>query len=480
MPEFTPAQIDARIQADPEMQELAQNDETEFLARHEQIYNEFGYHADGSPMGTALKGIHSISKKTGLSKDVVQGIANVPIPLATTVAGTAAGALSPVPGGAVTGAIAGSVIGEELNYALGLRDKPGPVDLGIAAAAPLLGPLASRMKGPLSNVGQALPGAGKHMHNLAAEAIAKQAKYMEVTDDMVDFMRQNFKSVPTFKTDVPMLKAHVKTELNEVTKSLVPDNAYIKKLNEVTKNLSNRNSISFEQLMATEKSFIDMGSDAPQQVWRKLSGVIVNDLEAQAVNPKLTPQTRAKILAGVEAYKNFVAVNQRKQGQQALESFVNKSVTQLDDGLVRFNKPAFLKALNSDGMSVFEQSERDAIKKAVDDLGYIGPAPKSMTSGAVHTGSYGAVGLGAYAIGGVSGVITAAAILGALRIGLSSEMGRKAITYLAKKGHGTIQGAELHTMIGQITAGANAGGVAGVSGAGTQPPPGVQPFANQE
>lgn len=478
--EYTPAQIDARIQADPEMQALAKNDETEFLARHEQIYNEFGYNSDGSPMRAVMKGIHSISKKTGISKDVVQGIANVPIPLATTIAGTAAGALSPVPGGAVTGAVAGSILGEELNYAIGLRDKPGPVDIGFAAAAPLVGPLASRLKGPLSNIGQALPGAGKHMHNLAADAIAKHAKYMEVTDDMVSFMRQNFKSVPTFRTDVPLLKAHLKSELNEVTKSLAPDSSYIKKLNEVTKNLSGKNSISFEQLMATEKSFIDMGSDAPHQVWKKLSGVIVDDLEAQASNPKLTPQTRAKILTGVEAYKNFVAVNQRKQGQHAIESFVNKSVTQLDDGLVRFNKPAFLKALNSEGMQVFESSELEAMKKAVADLGYIGPAPKSMTSGAVHTGSYGAVGLGAYAVGGVPGVITAAAILGALRIGLSSETGRKAITYLAKKGHGTIPGAELHSMIGQITAGANAGGVAGVSGAGTQPPPGIQPFANQE
>lgn len=469
--EFTPAQIDRRIQDDPDMQELAKNDETEFLARHEQIYNEFGYNPDGTPMATAMKGIHKVSKLTGLSKDVVQGVANMPIPALTTVLG----ALSPVPGGASVGSMAGEVA----NYGLGLRDKPGAVDLGVAAVAPLLGPLASRVKGVISNLIQGSPGAGQHMHNIVADTIRKQASHMEVTDDMVNFMRQTFKNVPTFRTEVPLLRAHLKQELNDVSKSLAPDSAYIKKLNEVTKNLANNKSISFEQLMATEKSFIDMGSEAPHAVWRKLSGVVVQDLEAQAKNPKLTQATRDKIDAGVAAYKNFIAVNNRKQGQKALDTMLNRSVTQLDDGLVRFNKPAFIKSLESDGMKVFEPSEIADMRKAVADLGYIGAAPKSMTSAAVHTGSYGAAGLAAYTVGGVSGVVALAAVLGAMRLGMGTEAGRKAIAFLAKKGHGTIDGLELKTMLGQITAGANSGAVAGVSGMGTQST-GTQAFANQE
>lgn len=431
-------------------------------------------------MSTAMKGIHGISKVTGIPKDVIQGVANVPIPLATTLGGAAIGALSPVPGGAVTGAIAGSVGGELANYGLGLRDKPSATDLGVAAGAPLLGPLASRAKSGLSNLGQALPGAGKHMHNLAAETIAKQAGYMEVTDDMVKFMRQNFKNVDSFKTDVPMLRAHVAQELNDVTKSLSPDNGYIKKLNEVTKNLSQRKTISFEQLMATEKSFIDMGSEDPGGVWRKLSGTIVDDLQAQANNTNLTQATRTKIQKGVDAYTQYVAVNKRAQGQKALDSFLNASVTQLDDGLVRFNKPAFLKQLNKPGMSVFEPTELDAMKKAIADLGYIGPSPQSFTSGITHTGSLGIAGLAGYSMHGVSGVIAAAGVVAALRVGLGTQYGRKAIEFLAKKGHGKIDAAELHSILGQITAGANAGAVAGVSGMGTQPSSGAKPFTNQE
>lgn len=468
MPEYTPAQIDARIKADPEMQDLAKNDETEFLARHEQIYNTFGYNSDGTPMSAAMKGIQKVSDVTGISKGVVQGVANIPIPLASTVAGAAAGTtLGPGPGTAA-GAAAGSVAGEYANYALGLRDKPGPVDVGIAAGAPLFGPLASRLKGPLSNVLQATPGAGKIMHQVAADTIVKKASQMEVTDDMVNFMRQNFNNVPSFKSDVPMVREYVKNELNSVTRSLSPDSPYIKKLNELSKNLSGSKSFSFDQLMATEKSFIDAGATDPQGVWRKLSGVMINDLEAQAQNPKLTPQTRAKIQQGVDAYKNFVAVNKMKQGQTALDSMLNKSITQLDDGLVRFNKPAFLKSLKSDGMKVFEPSDLAAIEKAVSDLGFIGAAPKSMTSAAVHTGSYGAAGLAAYSAGGVPGVVGLAAVIGTMRLALRTETGRRVITYLAKQGHGKIDYAELNGMMGKVLAGANAGAVAGVSGSGTQ------------
>lgn len=494
MADYTPAQIDRRIQDDPEMQELAKNDETEFLSRHAKLYEEFGYQADGTPHSTAVKGINKVSKFTGIDKDIVQGVANMPVPIATTLAGGALGTLGLGPGpGTLAGASLGSMAGEEINYKLGLRDKPGAVDLGIAAAAPALGPLLSRMKPGIANLVQGSPGAGKHMHNLVAETIVKQSQHMEVTDDMVALMRQNFNNVPAFKTDVPLVRAHLREELENVQKSLTnkfkpvkgtnyqqATDPYITKLKTTIENMKDRKSFGFDELMATEKSFIEMGAEDPTGVWKKLSGVLVTDLEAQAANPKLHPQTREKILNGVEAYKNFVAVNKRKQGQTAIDSFLNKSTTQLDDGLIRFNKPAFMKSLDSDGMKVFEPTEIADMKKAVADLGYIGAAPKSVTSAAVHTGSYGAAGLGAYAVGGVTGVVTLAAVLGAMRLAMSTDMGRKLVTHLAKKGHGKIEGAELTTMMGQLTAGANAGAVAGVSGMGTQPPSGVKPFTNQE
>lgn len=478
MPEFTPSQIDKRIQSDPEMQDLAKTDETEFLSRHEQIYNEFGYNADGSPLSTAMKGIQKVSKFTGIPKDVVQGAANMPIPAALTAAGVAVGSAAPGPVQAILGAT-GSVLGEHINYQLGLRDKPGDIDNAMAAGAPLLGPLVSRSKSVLSDIGQGLPGAGKHMHNLAAEAIAKQAGHMEVTDDMVNFMRQNFKTVPSFKVDVPNVRAHVAQEISDVTKSLTPDEPYIKKLNILQKSLSQDKSFSFEKLMATEKSFIQNGAEDPHGVWKKLSGVLVSDLQAQAKNPALTPATRAKIQQGVDAYTQFVAVNKRKQGQDALNKFLGAPViTQLDDGMARFNKVAFLKQLDSKGMSVFEPSEIADMKKAVSNLGYIGAAPQSFTSNVTHTGSLGLAGLAGYSVGGVQGVIAATALVGTLRAALGSEYGRKAVEFLAKKGHGKIDQLELKTMLGQITAGANAGMVAGVSGRGTQT--GTTPFQNEQ
>jgi len=479
--EFTPDQIDERIKVDPEMQQLATDDPTEFEVQHAKLYKAFGYNPDGSSMSVAKKTFGNISLATGIPEGVVQGVANVPIPLATTIAGGVAGSFAPGPGTAL-GASIGSVAGEEINYHLGLRDEPTAVDRGIAAAAPLIGPAVSRLKGPVSSLLQSLPGAGKTMNNLAHEALKKNLKYMEVSPDEVKFMRGLFESVPDFRTAVPMLRDSVKRELDEASRSLMPDSAYVKQLNELTKTLSANKTVSFKQLMATEHDFIKTGATASDEVWSKLSGVVVNDLEAQAKNPKLTQATRDKILQGVESFKNYVAVNKRYKGQATLTNFLESSTTRLDDGMIRFNKKAFLKQLEDERKlpsSPFEQTELDSIKKAITDLGFIGTVSKGMLeAGATHTGSLGMAGLAAYSVGGVSGVVAASIAIGGLRLALGSELGRRAVTHLAKKGHGTIQAVELKEMMGKIVAGINAGAVAGVSGAGSQT--GVNPFQNQE
>ena len=495
MADYTAKQIGDRIAADPEMQDLLKNDETEFDSRAADIYNEFGYNPDGTPHSVAMRGIRKVSDATGIPKDIVQGAANVPIPMATTIAGGIGGSVLG-PGGTLAGASAGSVAGEVLNYKLGLRDKPGAVDLGFAAGAPAIGPILSRMKPGLSNIAQVMPGAAKTMNQVAAATVAKQAQHMEVTDDMVNFMRQNLGAVQPFKVDVPTVRGYIQQELDSVQKSLtnkyktikgtnmqVATDPYIEKLKTTLDNMKDRKSFSFDELMATEKSFIAMGAEDPNGIWRKMSGVLVNDLEQQAMKPGLNPATKAKILAGADAYKNFVAVNQRKQAQSSLQSFLEPGhgvITQLDDGIVKFDKQAFLKKIDSEGMKVFEPTEIADMKKAVSNLGYIDQVKMATISGAVHTGSYGAAGLGAYAVGGVAGVVTLAAVMSAIKIGLSTEAGRKAIAYIAKNGHGKIDGAELTGMIGKITAGANSGTIAGVSGMGTTAPPGVKPFANQE
>jgi len=480
--EFTPDQIDARIESDEKMRQLAQNDPTEFEVQHNKLYKAFGYHPDGTPIGVAQRGISRVSELTGIPEGVVQGIANVPIPLATTIGGAAVGSFAPGPGN-IVGASMGSVFGEELNYALGLRDQPGPVDLTLAAGAPFVGPLMSRLKGPLSSAIQGLPGAGKHMHNIAHETLKKNLKYMEVTSDEVKFMRQLFNDIPDFRTQVPLLRDAIRQELKAEVPSLKPDDTYIKQLMAVDKQLSQNKNISFKELMSTEHSFIKSGAKAPDEIWSKLSGVVVNDLEAQATNPKLTQATRNKILQGVESFKNYVAVNNRFKAQSTLTNFLETSTTRIDDGMMRFNKKAFLKQLEDERKlpnSPFEKTELDGIKTAINDLGFIGMAPQGMSSKMIHTGSLGAAGLAGYAVSGVTGVIAVTAALGSLRMALGSELGRRAITHLAKKGHGTIQAVELKEMMGQIVAGTSAGVVAGVSGAGTQQGTGAQPFPNME
>ena len=494
MPDYTAKQIGDRIAADPEMQDLLKNDETEFDSRATDIYNEFGYHTDGTPHSVAMRGIRKVSDVTGIPRDIVQGAANVPIPMATTIAGAVGGARV---GNPVGGAMAGSVAGEFINYGLGLRDKPGAVDIGLAAGAPAIGPALSRLKPGISNVIQAAPGAARTVNRVAAATVAKQAQHMEVTDDMVQFMRQNLGAVEPFKADVPMVKGYIQQELDAVSKSLtnkyktikgtnmqVATDPYIEKLKTTLENMKDRKSFSFDELMATEKSFIAMGAEDPNGVWKKLSGVMINDLEQQALKPGLNPKTKAKILAGADAYKNFVAVNQRKQAQSSLQAFLEPGhgvITQLDDGIVKFDKQAFLKKIDSEGMKVFEPTEIADMKKAVSNLGYISKVKMDLVSGATHTGSYGALGLAAYSMGGgVTGVVTLAAMLAAVKVGLSTPGGRKMIESVAKKGHGNIDGAELTTALGKVIAGANSGTIAGVSGMGTTAPPGVKPFANQE
>ena len=86
--------------------------------------------------------------------------------------------------------------------------------------------------------------------------------------------------------------------------------------------------------------------------------------------------------------------------------------------------------------------------------------------GAVLTGPYGAGGMAGWMVGGPVGAVVGATVEEILRKAVTSEPGRKAVKHLAKEGRGHIDALELHRMLGQITAGASAGAVAGVSGMG--------------
>lgn len=476
MAEFTPDQIDKKIMQDPEMKDLAVNDPTEFDAQHEKIYNSFGYNHDGTEMSRAMKGIHKVADATGIDKDIVQGAANVPIPLALGAGGAALGAFSPAPGGAFVGGAAGTLAGEHINRALGIRDKLGVVDTATAIASPLIPSMVSRAwKGPISNSLQGFPGAGQHMHNLVHEQLKKQLGYMNTSDDMLNFMRQTLNDVKPFRTDIPLTRQYIKDELNASAKSLTVgtnksgdiSDPYIQKLNTVIANMAGKQHFSFDELMATEKSFIAAGADDPNGIWKKLSGSLIKDLDNEAARRAGTP-TGEKIRAGSEAYKNFVAVNSRHQQNGMLDTFLKDSTKQLDDGIVRFNKPLFLDRLKSEGFKNFEPTEIEALKKTVADLGYVGAAPKSLSSAATHVTSFGVSGYAAYSAFGVKGLVTAAVAMSALRGLMGTEAGRKIIQGLAKQGHGRVDGAELASTWGKLQAGMAGGAVAGVSGMGTK------------
>lgn len=483
--EFTPDQIDERIKTDPEMIQLAQEDPTEFEAQHAKLYRSFGYKPDGSPLGRVQKAFGEVSRQTGIPEGVVKGVASAVIPTALTIGGAVAGGAAGGVG-APLGAATGAVAGEFANYGLGITEEPPTyADLGIAGGSSLLGPLASRAKASINPILKRMPGAGLTTHPMAAEALEKQIGHMKIDKADVDMLRGLLENVPDFKTQIPNVRAVLQSELNMAARSQKPDQPYIRELNDLTKRLSSKTHLSFKELMATEKDFIKSGSADSQAVWSRLSGVLIQDLEEQAKNPKLTAATRDKISEGVQQFKMYSAFNKRHQANEVLDTVFNRSVTKVEGGddMVRFNKQTFIKEMRTNKRlkAVFEPSEIKAMEDAVADIGYLAAPPgggMNKAGGSIHAGIGGALGLAGYAMGGYTGMLVAGlGVTELLRLATSSELGRRTIKYMAKEGKGRINVIELDNTLGKVFAGMSAGAVAGVSGASTGT---VQPFANVE
>lgn len=486
--EFTPDQIDERIMFDPEMQKLAIDDPTEFDSQFAQIYRSFGYKPDGTPLGKVQKAFGNVARMTGIPEGVVKGVASAIIPTATTIGGAAAGALAGGVG-APLGAASGAVAGEFANYGLGITEEPPTVgDLGLAAGFSLAGPLASRAKSGFASFAKKLPGAGLTTHPLAAETLKKNVQHMRIDREDVDMLRGLLEHVPDFKAQIPMVRERLQQELNTATRSLKPDNAYIKELNDLTKRLTDKPYVSFKELMSTEKDLIASGSEAPQAVWSKLSGVLINDLKEQAMNPKLSASTRDKIKTGVEQFEMYSIFNKRYHANETLDNVLKRSITQVEgaDDMVRFNKQTFIKEMkhNKSLNETFEPTEIKAMEDAINDIGYLAAPPgagMNKAGGSIHAGVGGALGLAGYAMGGYAGMLVAGiGVVELLRMGVSSETGRRVIKHLATEGKGRINPIELNTLLGKAIAGMSAGTVAGVSGMAEKPVPGVNAFPNQE
>jgi hypothetical protein len=494
--DYTPDEIDARIQADPEMQQLAQDDETEFLSRHAEIYKEFGYKPDGTPIRTAQKMVSKASKALGIPEDIGHAAAALPLPMAATFAGTIAGSPGG-PAGALVGASGGSVLGEAANSLLGITDPMTKTDMGIAAAAPLAGLAVGRAgAGAAGLAKRLLPGSGAGLNEYAAEQFAKKLSSMRVTAADVDAARAGMSLAKDFKVPVPNLQKLFADEsasiAQQASKGIPGTDSYLKDLNKIIaenpelNSLLTQSSMNFKDLMTLEKGFNSLKGERPGEVWAAASGKIIDEIEAMASNTKLHPATKAKAAEGLDAFKKFIAVNNKFKADETLVDMfkpggkVVKTVAG-DTNLVLFDQKAFKDQLANNKIlkKAFSPAEIQEMRESVTDIGYISRPPSNSADAMNLAKRYGAGGMAGWMIAGPTGAFAGAGLEELIRKAVTSEPGRKAMKYLAVKGRGKIDGLELQTMLGKIVAGASAGVVPGVTGRGSDPLS-TQPFANEE
>jgi len=485
--EFTPDQIDERIMNDPEMRTLAENDPTEFEEEHARLYRAFGYNKHGQPLRAAQKAMGHVSRMTGIPESIVQGTAAAVIPTVTTIGGAVAGGMA---GGVgmPAGAMAGAIAGELANYGLGItEDAPTPVDLGLSAGLSVAGPLASRAKVGIAKGIQRLPSAGLTTHPLAAETLERRIASMRIPKEDVDMLRGLLDNVKDFRIKLPMTQAALKSELDTVTRSLKPDDPYIRELNAFTKALANKPNVSFKELMSTEKDLIAAGSENTTGIWKKLSGVLINDMEAQLQNPNLSKATKAKVSEGLEAFKMYSVFNKRHHAGTTLDKIVERSVTHVDGGddMVRFNKKQFLKEMKNNKTlhNVFEPTEIKAMEDAIENIGYLAAPPGGYKQQiGAHAGAAGLLGTAGYMAGGYTGMlIGGVGVTGLISLALSSETGRRVVRHMATTGKGRLDVLELNSMLGKALAGTMVGTKAGVQRAeNIDPVPGINAFPNME
>ena len=482
MPEFTPNQIDERIKNDPEMQHLATNDETEFLSRHAQIYKEFGYHPDGKPLSTAKKLIGKASRATGIPEEVVQFGTAAVLPTVGTIAGMAAGAAGG-PAGMAIGGAGGSVLGEAGNSLLGVTEPMEPLDFALAAGAPLVAPaLAKAGPAAIVTAKRVVPGMGAGLNELAGERLASKLNSMRVTKDHVRFTRSMLDHAEDFKLAAPNTKAIFNTETATVARQAlqgVPGaDKYLKTLNRVLGENPDiqKGSVSFKDLMTLEEGFNRIKGGAPDEVWAAASGKIIDDIERAASDPKITAKTAEKARKGLDAFKTFIATNRKHQLDEKLVTMFTPGSgagrivkpTTGDPNLVLFDQKAFKNMLDNDKdlKRAFSPTELASVKDAIAELGYISRPPSQNADALNLAKRYGAGGMAGWMVGGPMGAFVGAGLEEILRKAVTSETGRRAVKHLAKQGRGHIDAMELHRMLGQVTAGAASGAVAGVSGMG--------------
>jgi hypothetical protein len=472
MAEFTISQINKRIAADPDMQQLHKDDPTEFDAQVTQMYDSFGYNPEGVAHNKATKVAKSIEDVTGIPRGATKTAAALGVGMLSTAGGAALGSTAG-PAGAVGGAMVGSLAGERINSVLGLNEEPTTGSDATALVGPLVPSMLKGTIGIAGKVARSVPGVGAALHQQAGANLDEALTKVRVTPKDVEVFSKLLDTVPDFKIQAPLLKQAVKDELDRASKSQIPNMPYIEKLNKLTAEWTNDPYISFKSLMSTQKDFNDLKEAAPTAIWKKLSGVLINDLDEAAQRGTLSQATRDKVAAGSQAYKNLIKVNRKMHAGTSLDNLVKTAYTEIDGdpNLVRFNKTAFMKKLNTGAEfdttqvgSTFSSDEVNAIKSAVDEVGYLGWGPSGAAQSAgQYIGRSGAAGAIGFTLGGGSkGAMAGFAAAALLSHALESQPGRNLVKYMAKNGKGKLDMLELKNTLGKVLAGVS-GGVAGIN-----------------
>ena len=236
--------------------------------------------------------------------------------------------------------------------------------------------------------------------------------------------------------------------------------------------------------MTTQSALVDMKADGSSEVWGKASGELIGDLEDMAANPSLSAASKAKAQYALDKYRNVIKLTKQYHAGETLDS-VMKNVFQPVNGnpdLKQFNRKEFIKSLSNNKVlqEAYSPEDRQAMLDTVKHIGFLGNV-NSLASPAGVAGLVGRSGpfaLMGYQAGGQTGMMAGFAAAALVSQGLSTDMGRKVIKYLAKQGRGRVNSLELQSMMGKLQAGISAAGVAGYNapseGAGTNA------FTNQE
>ena len=470
---MTVEELNAQIESDTNMQNLAQEDPTEFSAQVSQLYHRFGYDKFGGPLSLAQKGFGKIARATGIPESSIQGAAAMVLPMAGTVAGATIGAPAG-PVGAIGGIMTGSLVGGELNQALGITTERDNIDRALDLGAPLLGPLASKV----GKAAKLLPGAGYALHEQAIETMETGLKTMRVTKQHLDKAFYNLAKVPDFHFVKPTkLLALLDEEIAGTSKQAamkVPGTTTdVKTLTEMRDAVASKPTLKYSDIMALNKGFNKLKETNPSDtIWKRASGMIIDDLETASTNPKLSQNTRDKATEGLRAFRQMVQVNKAYQATDVLDNLAKSSVTPAvgDNTLYRFDYKKFKKGLENNDAIIesFSPAEITSMKDSIENLGFLMYTTASPTNIA-QIGMAGGIGAGVSATAGqgsanmaIAGAGVSAAYM-AVTNAVKSESGRKVIKYLATEGKGRINIGELQSILGKITAGTLSGGHAAMT-----------------